>query len=470
MSITWTQILSRMREKLPEADYSVWLQSLKGTVSIIDSSVLLIITARNNFVADYVRTHYSKIFSLVCAQLMDLPENNLPKVTIKIETNSNEKQVRNISAKELAQSLASAPAVLATANKQLPLPVSHNKFPDFNFRHSFDEFIVGASNRLAFAAAETMLQEQAPTNMLFLSSQSGLGKTHLIQSVGQAVSLKSKQNNLRMAYLSAEQFTSQFVKASQFKQMNEFKEHFRSLDLLLLEDVHFLQGKEKTQEELLATIKALHDKGGRVIITSSFSPKDIAGIDSHLISHFHTGFIASIEKPDMETRLNILNDKARKHAITLPEHVAELMASRITTDIRILESCLQNLLLRAQLLNSPITEDMAIEIISHVAGQNPQLDLKSIISLVCKSYNLTERQLQSNSRRTELVLARNTIFYLLRKHTDMTLEQIGLGFNRRHSTVTKGISTLEKEMSRESATGRQITHAITQIERQCARA
>jgi len=468
MDNTWIQILSRMREKLPEADYSVWLQSLKGSITIADSSVLLSITARNNFVANYIRTHYTEVFCSICAQIMGLSESNHPKIIIEIEKNHDTKQIKNISAKELAHSLASAPAVLATTNKQLPLPI-HNKLPDFNFQYSFEEFVVGSSNRLAFAAAEIMLQEHAPTNMLFLSSQSGLGKTHLIQSVGHAVSMKSRQNNLRMAYLSAEQFTSQFVKAAQFRQMSEFKEHFRALDLLLLEDVHFLQGKEKTQEELLATIKALHARGGRVILTSSFSPKDIAGIDSHLISHFHSGFIASIEKPDMETRLNILNDKARKQSISLPENIAELMASRITTDIRILESCLKNLLLRSQLLNCPMTEDMALEIISHVAGQNPQLDLKSIVSLVCKSFNLTEKQLQSNSRRTELVLARNTVFFLLRKHTDMTLEQIGSGFNRRHSTVTKGISTLEKEMSRQSSAGRQITHAITQIERQCAR-
>ena len=468
MDNTWTQILSRMREKLPEADYSVWLQSLKGTINTTENPVLLSITARNQFVANYVRTNYTQMFCLACAQVMELSDDKLPIVMVDIEKNHDEKQIRNISAKELAKSLATAPALLATG-RQLPLPIPHNKLPEFNFTHSFDDFVVGPSNRLAFAAAETMLQEQAPANMLFLSSQSGLGKTHLIQSVGKAVSMRSQQSNLRMAYLSAEQFTSQFVKASQFKQMTEFKEHFRTLDLLLLEDVHFLHGKEKTQEELLATIKTLHAKGGRVILTSSFAPKDIAGIDSHLISHFHTGFIASIEKPDMETRLHILMDKARKQFIDLPENIAELMANRISSDVRILNSCLQNLLLRSQLLNTPITEDMALEVISHVAGQNPQLDLKSIITLVCKSFSLTERQLQSSSRRAELVLARNTAFYLLRKHTDMTLEQIGCGFNRRHSTVTKGISTLEKEMSRQSSVGRQIEHAITQIERQCAR-
>lgn len=465
MNNAWTQILAKMQENLTEADYFVWIRPLKGEVRKQDTSVLLSVTARNSYVAQFVRSEYTGLFAKMCALVLDLSDSITVDVEILVDSNCKEKEIKPISALELAKSLESAPAVLGTT-RQLALPIKTPKPAPFVFKYSFDDFVVGPSNRLAFAAAESLLQEHAPTNMIFLSSQSGLGKTHLIQSLGKTLSTKAKQENLQIAYLSAEQFTTQFVRAAQTQQMAEFKNSFRSLDVLLLEDVHQLQGKEKTQEELLATIKTLHSNGGRVVLTSSFTPKEIVGIDTSLLSHFHTGFIANIEKPDMETRFNILLDKARKASFFLPSHIAELMASRITGDVRILESCLNNLRLHAQFLNAPVSDDMALEIIGQVVATSPELDLKSIVRLVCKAYGITEKQLQSSARNASLVLARNTAFYLLRKHTDMTLNQIGTGFHRRHSTVSKGITMLEKEMSRESSVGRQVAHTIEQIERQ----
>lgn len=465
MNNTWTQILAKMQENLPEADYFVWIRHLKGEITEQKENIVLSITARNSYVAQFVRHEYSALFAQMCSLVLNLPKTVNISVEISVNSSTKEKEIKEISAKDLAKTLNSAPALLASST-QLPLPINTAKKPDLRFQYSFEDFIVGPSNRLAYAAAESLLQEKAPANMLFLSSQSGLGKTHLIQSLGKNLTDKAKNNKLQLAYLSAEQFTTQFVRAAQTKQMTEFKNSFRSLDVLLLEDIHQLQGKEKTQEELLATIKTLHTQGGRVVLTSSFTPKELSGIDSTLVSHFHTGFIAQIEKPDSETRFHILMDKAKKASFFLPPHIAELMASRISGDIRVLESCLNNLRLHAQFLNAPLSEDIALEIIGQVAHENPELNLKSIVHLVCKAYGITEKQLQSNSRNASLVLARNTAFYLLRKHTDMTLNQIGMDFNRRHSTVTKGISALEKEINRESSLGRQVAHTILQIERQ----
>lgn len=467
MKTKWTQILQVLQENLPEADYSVWIQPLTGELQEMESKPVLLIHASNEFVASYIRSHYLDKFRSACRSVLFLSQDAPIDVQVASKQSSSNKDLKNIDIIDLAKKLPSAPAVLAT-NEQHVLPMSIPAPKGMEFKYSFNDFIVGPSNRLAHAAAESMLLENAPTEMCFLSSQSGLGKTHLIQAVGHHAFKKSGVSQLKMAYLSAEDFTTQFINASKFKQMDAFKTRFRSLDILLLEDIHFLHGKDKTQEELLATIKALHKHGSKVILTSSFNPKEIVGIDSHLLSYFQAGFVASIEKPDKETRLHILIEKARKQSISLPEKVAELMAQHLNADVRMLESCVQNLILRSKLNQQAITEDMAYEIIGKVSGQHPQLDTESIVRVVCKSYSLNMQQLQSSSRRAELVTARNTAFYLLRKHTDMTLAQIGASFNRKHSTVTKGISQIEREMSRQSHLGRQLMHNIEQIERICA--
>jgi len=229
--------------------------------------------------------------------------------------------------------------------------------------------------------------------------------------------------------------------------------------------VHFLRGKDRTQEELLSTIKSLQAHGGRVVLTSSFAPRDLSGVDSQLVSRFCSGFVAGMERPNRDTRLHILQQKARSRCMVLPDKVAGLLADRVTGDVRLLEGCLHNLMLQASCSGHVITEEMAIDVIRAVAQNSPNLSLEDVVSLICRSFDLTPAQLSSKSRRQNLVVARNTAFFLLRKHTDMTLEEIGDRFNRKHSTVIKGITAVEREMSRRSALGGQIEHTVAMIER-----
>ena len=268
-----------------------------------------------------------------------------------------------------------------------------------------------------------------------------------------------------MEYLTAEEFFSQFAHAVKFNAIDEFKDRFRNLDMLLLEDIHCLRGKDKTQEELLYTIKSLQNRGGRVVLTSSFAPSDLVGVDSQLVSQFRSAFVATMDRPDRDTRLEILREKARRQCMNLPGPVANLLADRVSGDVRTLESCLKNLMLQAQFSGSAISEQMAMDVIRNVARDNPELDLDDVIDLVCKSFSITPKQLESKSRRQNIVVARNTAFFLLRKHTDLTLAQIGERFNRRHSTVIKGITSLESEMNRHTRLGNQIEHTVKLIER-----
>lgn len=501
MNVSWPQILIQLHKNLPEPQCKVWLDPLKGELRALnrrgktasgskssDAAWRIELTAANDFVANWIRDRLSSAIVQAASEVLgSRPELLIVPASAREQTRQEKPALpsplsrRALSVELKAEreqrgkaavlaDMPAAPAVLA-ASEQLVLPVNmpHVRSRQSAFvqgwKYSFADFVVGPSNQLAHAAATQILHATEPVDMLFLSSASGLGKTHLAQAVGRALCDEGDLRGAHVEYLTAEEYTSMFVNASRFGQMNDFNERFRNLDMLLLEDIHFLRGKDKTQEALLATIKALQSRGGRVVLTSSFAPRDLQGVDSQLVSRFCSGFVASIARPDRETRLHILQRKARRNAIILPDSVAEMLADRITGDVRMLEGCLNNLTLQARLGGCPVSEAMAFEVIRQVAQENSTLSLEEVVDLVCRSYKLTPTQLASRSRRQELVVARNTAYFLLRKHTDMTLEEIGNRFNRKHSSVLKGITSLESEMSRQSPLGRQISHTVRMIEK-----
>lgn len=356
--------------------------------------------------------------------------------------------------------------------QQLSLPVSYQgldrsaeRSRSCQWRYSFDDFVVGPCNELAYAASRNVCSSTQLMDMLFLSSTPGLGKTHLLQAAGYGLSLAANRRDLRTEYLTAEEFCSQLFASIKNRATDSFKTRFRDLDLLLLEDVHFLQGKEKMQDELLATLKSINEKGGRVVLSSSFGPNDLHDMDDQLISRFSSGLIAKIERPDHETRLRIIREKSRLHQVVLPDNVTELLASRIHNDVRQIEGCLQNLVLKAKVLNTQVTLGMALETLQNYSSLEPSLNFEDIVMQICRGFNLTIDQLNSRSRKREYVVARNAAYYLARKHTDLSLQQIGERFNRKHSSVLKGITSLEQEISRESLMGRQLQRTIGLIER-----
>lgn len=332
-----------------------------------------------------------------------------------------------------------------------------------NWRYSFADFVVGPTNNMAVAAAQDVSRSSGCVRTLFMNSAPGLGKTHLAQAVGRAIA--EERSGARVGYLTAEDFASRFVASLRTHEVENFKTRFRDLDVLLLEDVHFFQGKEKMQDMALAVVKSLQAKGGRVIFTSSFSPRELQHVDSQLVSHFCSGILTDIGRPTEEMRRHILERKAKNFQVLLPDPVCELLACRLDGDVRQMESCLNSLIFKARLLNCGLNIDLAMEVLSQYAEVSCGPDLPTIIRLVCESYGLNERQLASRSRRKECVMGRNTVYYLARKHTELTLEEIGGKFNRRHSTVIKGITSVERELSKETTLGRQIARAVKLIER-----
>lgn len=218
------------------------------------------------------------------------------------------------------------------------------------------------------------------------------------------------------------------------------------------------------QDELLNTLKSLQNQGRRVVMTSTFLPRELSDIDANLLSRFAQGFMAVIDKPDHQTRMGIIQAKASAAQVNMPGSVAELLADRIKTDVRQLESCLKNIILKAKLLNMDISMDLAWEILQNYNLDSASIDLDKIISFVCQAYGFGFDDLRSKSRKRDRVVARNTAFYLARKHTDLSLVDIGRRFNRKHSTVIKGIASVEQEVSRKTMLGNQIARTMNQLQ------
>lgn len=448
--------------------FRVWIAPLRA--SIEGTEVRL--TVPSAYMAEWLERHLLKNICEAAAPVLGVaPDAVRVRLDVEEGVSASHGVATSTSAGELVSSVLPAlgrRARIETA-RQIPLPqvtpslVDVPQRPLARWRHSFDDFIVGPSNSVAVAAARDICHQDGQVRTLFVTGASGLGKTHLTQSAGQTIS--GDGAGLRIAYLTAEEFASHFVQALKSKNLEAFKSRLRDLDVLLLEDVHFFQRKKAMQELALTVIKSLQDRGSRVILTSSFAPRELRDMDPQLVSHFCSGILTSIGRPDKEMRSRILTHKARSFQVLLPDEVCDLLASRLHGDVRQLESCLNSLIFKARLLNCGLNVDLAMEVVGQYAGQEQRLDMAAIIRLVCESYGLSEAQLRSRSRRQECVQGRNTVFYLARKHTELSLEDIGSVFNRRHSTVLRSITAVERELAKETRLGRQIARAVSLIER-----
>ncbi len=452
METIWPKIKKLLEKTLSPGLYNLWIKPLSARAR----NGVLELTAPNAFVASWVRERLVDAVAEAGTAVMGAR----PKVEVVAARARAE-------APDTPAAAAAAPRP-ARAHKSLTLPMTP-KAPDTDdarFRFSYDEFVVGPSNELAFVASKGICDMSLTAEQLFISSAPGLGKTHLIQSMGRYLCHDGRQRgeNMRVAYLSAEEFANRLVMALKTKQVERFKAAFReNVDVLLLEDVHFFRDKPRIQDELLNTLKALNSRGCRLVFTSSFLPRDLTGLDAQLLSRMSSGCLAVIDKPDLVTRKRILDRKAAIHQVLLPDDVSTLLADRLHADVRQLESCLQNLVLKARLLHCNLSVDLAWDVLQHYDLEARPLNLEDIVAYVCDVYRLSQDQLVSKSRKRQYVLARNTAFLLARQHTDLSLADIGSRFNRRHSTVVKGITSLERHMSLRTPLGRELERTVKSL-------
>jgi chromosomal replication initiator protein len=448
METLWPQTKQLLEKTLSPGLFNLWIKPLSARAR----DGVLELAAPNAFVASWVRERLVDSVAEAASVIM----GSRPRVEVVEGQKSAENAV-------IATSKPAVRPKAAPRSLTLPIAPSVPELAGDRFRFSYDEFVVGPSNELAYVASKGICDMTLSADQLFISSAPGLGKTHLIQAMGRELCASAGHGgkNLRVAYLSSEEFANRLVMALKTRQVERFKAAFReNVDVLLLEDVHFFRDKPRIQDELLNTLKALNSRGCRLVFTSSFLPKDLAGLDGQLLSRISSGFLTVIDKPDLATRKRILERKAAVHQVLLPDDVSTLLADRLHADVRQLESCLQNLALKAKLLNCRISVDLAWEVLKHYDLEARPLSLEDIVDYVCDVYRISPDQLKSKSRKRQFVLARNTAFLLARQHTDMSLVDIGNRFNRRHSTVVKGITALERHLSLRTPLGRELERTI----------
>jgi len=339
--------------------------------------------------------------------------------------------------------------------------------PVFNPRFTFDQFVVGSSNQLAFATARGMAHgQQLYNNSAYILSQTGLGKSHLSHAVGSHICRKTPE--LRVHYVTAEQFANEMIYSLKNDKIENFKTKFRTeCDVLLFEKVEFLSGKEKVQNELVYTLDELMDRGKRILYTGNTFPKDIPKLTNELQSRLSGILVAPIGPPDFKTRMEILRKKASSENANLPAEVIQYMAERVTGDIRRLESCLIGMIAKSNIQGVPVTLDLARELTETMLDRLPKLTIDHIQQVVCGAFQISVEDLKSAKRRKELAAARKIGMYLCRRYTTESLESIGKSFRRSHSSVLYAINDLTKGMENDNKIKRQVEHISRRLDASC---
>ncbi len=315
---------------------------------------------------------------------------------------------------------------------------------------TFDTYVVGSSNRMAHAAAGAIAERPGTQyNPFFVHGGVGLGKTHLLHAIGhQALELNP---DLRILYVSSEMFTNEVINAIRHQRMDDFRDRYRTIDILMVDDIQFIAGKESTQEEFFHTFNALQQSGKQVIVSSDKPPRAIAALEERMRSRFAGGLVADVQSPDFEMRTAILRAKAEERRARVSDEVLEYISRKDHTNIRELEGALTKLLMVAQLYNRPITLQLAIETLNDgVARPTQQITSGDVIQAVCEHFGIEEKELLGRGRSRQIAFPRQVSMYLMRKDADVSLEEIGQALNRDHTTVLHGYRKIEEEMETNS--------------------
>jgi chromosomal replication initiator protein len=334
-----------------------------------------------------------------------------------------------------------------------------------NPKYSFESFVTGGSNRFAHAAAFAVAEAPAEAyNPLFIYGSSGLGKTHLLHAIGHyALTLKPR---LKVRYVSSEEFTNDFINAIQNNKTAEFQAQYRDVDILLVDDIQFLQGKDQTQEAFFHTFNTLHDHNKQVVITSDLRPKQLAGFEERMLSRFEWGLITDIQAPEFETRVAILRKKAAMERIQVPDEVIEYMAARVSSNIRELEGTLIRVTAFANLNRQPIDMDLIQVVLKDTlsfAGDS-NVSPMSIISATAEYYKLSPDDITGSGRQQAVALARQIAMHICRELTDLSLPKIGLYFgNRDHTTVMYATKKISEQMRERRYIYNQVSEIIQKI-------
>ena len=336
--------------------------------------------------------------------------------------------------------------------------------PPFNEVYTFENFVVGSSNKFAHAACLAVADRPAQAyNPLFIYGPSGLGKTHLLYAITNE--LKRKINNVRVIYIKGEDFTNQMIDSMSRQAMTEFRDKYRSCDVLLIDDIHFIAGKTSTQEEFFNTFNALHEAGKQIIMTSDRPPREIKTLEDRLKTRFEWGLIADIQPPDLELRTAIIKKKANISNVSIPDEVLTFLAENLRSNIRQIEGAIKKLGAKSFLTGRLVTMELARSCISELLGgvEPVTVTVDKIFAAVHKKYNIRKEDIISNKRTKDIANARHITVYVIRSATDMSLPNIGKVIDRDHTTVMSSIETIEKRMAQNPVFRTEIEEMVKEI-------
>ncbi|MEO0947494.1 MAG: chromosomal replication initiator protein DnaA [Cyanobacteria bacterium J06641_5] len=444
----WAQTLARLQQQLSRPTFETWIESIRPHELAPE---VFNLRAPNSFVRNWVQKYYLPAITEVVRDLLQSPIS----VNVTVDRRAGELE----------------PGDRPVQPKPIPIAARSGNI-ELNPRYTFSGFIVGANNRMAHAASLAVAERPGREfNPLFLCGGVGLGKTHLMQAIGQ-YHLEIAPG-ARVFYVSTEQFTNDLIAAIRYESLESFREHYRSADILLVDDIQFIEDKEYTQEEFFHTFNALHEAGKQIVLASDRPPNQIPGCSERLSSRFAMGLIADIQPPDLETRMAILAKKAESANTPLPLAAIEYIATHYPSNIRELEGALTRALTYASISGLPLTVENIARILnppSDCTGASPEAILQAIV----ENFGVSIADLKGASRRREISWARQVGMYLMRQHTNLSLPRIGEVFGGKdHTTVLYGCDKVAKKQKQDPSLGpllRRLNERISLVDAERSRA
>ena len=407
----WQEILGYLKGKVNTQSYQTWLRPARFSHVTQDA---LVVRVPNREFQDWIQEHYGSLINEALSQL----HVDVRKVEYVIEEASDKKPV----------DIANREALQAKLDFE---SVDHQLNP----RYTFDTFVVGNCNQFAHAAAQAVAETPAKAyNPLFLYGGVGLGKTHLMQAVGHMV--KSKWKEKRLAYISSENFTNEVINSLRYDLMVSFRDKYRNVDLLLMDDIQFIAGKERTQEEFFHTFNTLYESQKQVVISSDCPPKEIPGLEERLRSRFAWGLTADLQPPDLETKRAILAKKTENEGVDLPDDVSDFIAGKIKSSIRDLEGALTRVIGYSSLTGTPISLSMAQQVLKGLVNlEERRVSIEHVQRAVCREFGLSLPQLKAKDNSRAISYPRQIAMFLAKELTPASLPQIGREFGGKHHTT-----------------------------------
>ena len=424
----WNKALMHIKAKIEDTAFQTWFEGLEVSMVTDDTITLLV---PNRFHYEWLESKYRHL-------IHDALKDSFGK-----------SYVVNYSVLLSEKSSDEIPSFKRKENNIIPK--GYNRSSNLNNRYSFENFIEGKGNQFARAAAISVTDKPGQTlfNPLLIYSSPGLGKTHLIQAAGNRMARKNK--SFRVLYITGEKFMLDFISSIQKNKSSEFTKFYRNTDMLLLDDVHFLEGKEQTQEQFFHLFNDLYQKGKQIILTTDRHPRNLVGLKERLVSRFQSGLIADIQPPDLETRIAIIRNDAKHNGLDLDYSITEFIANTIKKDVRVMKSVLIRLQALSALKNVDISMDLCRQVISENFGYDAvqRITLKQILSYICEKQDVSKTKVIGKGRSQEIALSRQIIMFLSRELTNLSLKKIGIELGKRdHSTVIHACKIIEKKIEK----------------------